>query len=363
MKTDRHTLVETVRSTCPTPYRLDLAFGRCRIAVTVSTEALRASLLAYYGSFATDPGPAEMEVSVHEAAPPAIDGTFVKKEPEPGKTRIKEEYIDLVDGRIVRKRLTGMVFIFGGGDHIAVGPCLDNLNQVVNFINNRHIQWELCRESLLGHAAAVCRDGRGLAMAGFSGAGKSTLALHVLGAARADFISNDRLMVRRNESCLGMVGVAKLPRINPGTILHNPHLAPILTREERRRFSALPKDELRQLEHKFDASIDDLFGPGRFRLSAPMDGLVILNWQHRADPLRIRRFDASERHDLLQAFMKNTGLFFVPERDCRMPEPSADAYAEYLQHATLWEFSGGVDFEGATRACCRFLDEGTMDDA
>ena len=67
------------------------------------------------------------------------------KTPDPGKTKIKEEYVDLDDGRIVRKRLTGMLFVFGGGQNVAVGPCGANLNQVINFINNRYIEWLLCR--------------------------------------------------------------------------------------------------------------------------------------------------------------------------------------------------------------------------
>ena len=65
-------------------------------------------------------------------------------------------------------------------------------------------------------------------MAGFSGAGKSTLALHVMSLG-ATFVSNDRVMVAEtpaNDSGAPMMyGVAKHPRINPGTAMNNPDLA------------------------------------------------------------------------------------------------------------------------------------------
>ena len=64
--------------------------------------------------------------------------------------------------------------------HAAVGPCLANDNQIVNFINNRLIEVRLRAGDLLFHAAGVARNGRGLALAGFSGAGKSTLALAIM---------------------------------------------------------------------------------------------------------------------------------------------------------------------------------------
>ena len=63
------------------------------------------------------------------------------KDPKPGKSKIKEEYGDLEGNRLVCKRLTGMVFVFGGETNLALGPCLVNSNLVVNFINNSRIQW------------------------------------------------------------------------------------------------------------------------------------------------------------------------------------------------------------------------------
>lgn len=348
-------LIKSYRQQYPADHSLFLRFGNCRLRVDANLAEIQAGLEAYYGPFVAPPGPVDIPITIHEGPRPDIPVAYTLKPREPGKTKLKEEYADLEDGRIVRKRLTGMVFIFGGEAHLALGPCLGNLNQVVNFINNRFIQWQLCQESLLGHAAGILHNGKGLALAGFSGAGKSTLALHIMNYG-ATFVSNDRLMIEKNGDGLRMYGVAKLPRINPGTVLNNPRLIQIMPAEDRQRFSALSKDALWALEHKYDAPIDKCFGPDRFLLSGPMDGLIILNWKRGGGETWIRRVDPAQRTDLLPAFMKDTGLFFTPTSDCRMPRPDPETYIEYLSHCTLLECSGGIDFEKAARACLRFLE-------
>jgi HprK-related kinase B len=333
-----------------TDQKLYLSFGACSIVVTSNLKEVIEALTDYYEPFLTPAQDTDISVIALETPMQNLPISYTVKPPDPGKRKIKEEYIELSDGRIVRKRLTGMVFIFGEGENIAVGPCLDNINQVVNFINNRHIEWMLCRGCLLGHAAAVMVNGKGLAMAGFSGAGKSTLALHLMNEGGI-FVSNDRLIIGKGSSGLTMSGVAKMPRINPGTALNNPYLRRVMTPDEVARFSALEEDELWELEYKYDAPINDCYGPDRFRLSAPMQGLVLLNWKRSDDPLEFKRVDLAERRDLLPAFMKSVGLFFRPHTDCIMPDPTEDAYIDFLSHCKVWEVYGGVDFESATRKC------------
>ncbi|GBC59633.1 hypothetical protein DENIS_0572 [Desulfonema ishimotonii] len=360
-KTERKEIIQKYREAYPAVHRMALVFGNCRIRVTANSEHLIDELTTYYGTFVTPDAPdnADIGITVHEAPTPELPERFTVRQPDPGKTKIKEEYLDLANGRIVRKRLTGMIFVFGEGENLAIGPCMENSNQVVNFINNRFIEWELCRGCLLGHAAGVICDGKGLALAGFSGAGKSTLALHIMSRG-ATFVSNDRLMIEQQDSGLIMYGVAKLPRINPGTILNNPDLASVMTADERRRFSGLPKAELWNLEYKYDAPIDICFGPDRFELDAPMNALAILNWKHGAGPMSVREVRLSERADLLPAFMKSTGLFFTPCDGCGMPEPSAENYAQYLSLCRVLEFSGGVDFKKAAEICVTFLKTGVL---
>lgn len=355
-------VIASVRRQIPAENALYLAFNGCRMRILTSTAEISRSLADYFKPFVTKAADESrnITITVHEGKTPLAQAPFTVKPPDPGKQKIKEEYLEFPDGRAVRKRLTGMVFLFTSNAHLAVGPCMENLNQVVNFINNRFIQQMLCEGRLLGHAAGVSIRGKGLAMAGFSGAGKSTLALELMREPDSVFISNDRLMIRTNGDNLEMIGVAKLPRINPGTALNNPNLASIPSEEDRKQFSVLPESELWDLEHKYDVPLDQCFGPNRFMLKAPMDSLVLLNWKRSRSPLIVRKVNLADRRDLLPAFMKSTGLFFLRDKDCHMPEPAEQAYIDMLSHCDVWEFSGGADFQEASRHCKDILESVAM---
>ncbi len=337
---------------------LSLDFGGYVTHVQSNSQELIDKLRNYFRDFLGGEGaPADTNITAIEA--PALSPeqlqehsvTFNVKQPDPGKSKIKEEWVDLDDGRIVRKRLTGMLFFFGQGQHVALGPCIENDNQVVNYINNRFIEWTLDRGCLLFHAAGVARNGKGLSLAGFSGMGKSTLALHIMNLG-TDFVSNDRLMVKNDNDKLTMYGVAKMPRINPGTILHNPSLRNIITDAEAEEFSKLPPEELWQLEHKYDGFIDECYGPGKFKLSTEMIGLVLLNWKHDGSPMVPQQIDLTKRPELMPAFMKSVGLFYDPVANPNgPPDFSESAYLELLADCPVYELSGGVDFEKAAEYC------------
>ncbi len=356
MTVTRRELVQHLRQQHPTGPGLKLGFDSCRIEVQASHPELLQALTDYFRPFVISGPETDILITCHEAAEPDLGLEFRVKPPEPGKSRIKEEFCDLSDGRVVRKRLTGMLFVFGGSDHCCVGPCLNNVNQVVNFINNRFIQDQLHQGALLGHAAGVSLKGRGLALAGFSGMGKSTLALKLL-EQDAVFVSNDRLLVSPHRDGLIMRGVAKLPRINPGTALNNPCLVDIVPEDDLKRFSSLDEDQLWDLEHKYDVPIETCFGQGRFELTAPMHGLLILNWSRRNEQVRVQEVDLRSRQDLLPAFMKEVGLFFLPQEG-HGASLSEATYLDVLSRCVVMEAVGGVDFDHARRACLHFLREG-----
>lgn len=347
---ERIALVMQIRDAYPAVGDVHLRFGNCRIQVLSNSDGVISGLRQYFSAFVTAAERPDCVITIHQAPDVQVRRPLTPKQPDPGKTRIKEEYADIPGGRIVRKLLTGMVFVFGGPDHAAIGPCLENLNQVVNFINNRYIEWQLCRGGILGHAAGVRLMGKGLALAGFSGMGKSTLALHLVGQG-ADFVSNDRLIMERTESGIWMHGVGKLPRVNPGTILNNPSLEGLLPAPDYTRFSSLSKEALWNLEHKYDVPIDRYFGPKRFVLKTPLDALIILNWRHEDRPAALRPVDIDARRDLLPAFMKSTGLFFLPEDPDQFPAATEDTYVRFLKSSQVFELSGGIDFKAAARAC------------
>ena len=353
---ERRELVQRIRKEFPAVVPIILAFDDCRVEVRTNSPHLAETLREYFSDFLADGSEGDMLVTAHEAVAPEFSELFAPKAPEPGKSKIKEEFIELGDGRVVRKLLTGMVFMFGGDESLAIGPCMANANQVINFINNRFISWKLRQGCLLGHAAGVGLHGRGLALAGFSGMGKSTLALHLMSRG-TDFVSNDRVLIREDGDGLFMYGVAKLPRINPGTALNNPDLLGVIPPEEREQFVGLAPDVLWSLEHKYDVFIDRCFGPGRFSLAAPMEGLVVLNWQRGPAPTVVREVDIRLRRDLLPAFMKSAGLFFLPEHGEEI-DHSEEAYVTRLEKTRVFEVSGGIDFDRACHACLGILDEG-----
>ncbi|MFA6498128.1 MAG: HprK-related kinase B [Desulfurivibrionaceae bacterium] len=351
--TERQEMVQRIRAEFPPDQQLVLAFDDCRIGVRTNSLALTNTLREYFSDFVSDAPTWDMLITAHEAPPSELPHVFTTKEPDPGKNKIKEEFVELAGGRMVRKRLTGMVFVFGGDDSLAIGPCLANANQVINFINNRFISWKLRQGCLLGHAAGVGLYGCGLALAGFSGMGKSTLALHLMSRG-TNFISNDRVLLREDSVGLYMYGVAKLPRINPGTALNNPDLAKVIPPHDLEQFAGLSPEALWELEHKYDVFLDHCFGPGRFTLAASMTGLVVLNWQRSQTPTVVREVDIRQRRDLLPAFMKSAGLFFLPEHGEEI-DHSEEAYLELLSKTRVYEISGGIDFDRACDACLGIL--------
>jgi len=347
--------IAEVRASHPMVGHLRLALGPCVVEVAANRAAVLSELGDYFAEFrAADGARPQIRISVIDAPPTDLGLAYTIKQPDPGKNKIKEEYAELPGGRAVRKRLTDMLFLFGRDEHLAYGPCAANLNQVVNFVNNRFIQWCLDRGHLLGHAAGVTLSGRGLALAGFSGMGKSTLALALMSLG-ATFVSNDRLMIRRATSGLEMTGVAKLPRVNPGTLLNNAALADVMPRDARRRAERLPNDELWTLEQKYDVPIDSCFGAGRFVLRAPLHGLAILNWQRGCAPLLIRQVSLAERPDLLGAFTKAPGLFYLPRAGASPSQHAEEAYLTALNGCPVYELTGGVDFPVAARELPRVL--------
>lgn len=344
--------------------RLRLGFGGYVGEVLTNSQALAAKLRDYFKEFLL---PIEdgvvPDTVIHALEMPPADtaalGLRLGPRPrDPGKISVKEEYQDLEDGRVVRKRLTGMLFVFGRDLHLVVGPCLENDNQVVNFINNRFIQWTLDRGALLCHAAGVAMPARGglsgLALAGFAGMGKSTLALAIMSKG-ALFVSNDRLMLGKQGDDVIMSGLAKMPRINPGTVLHNRDLSGVIPEEQRKLFLDMPPDALWSLEHKYDACIRSCYGPGRFALTARLAGLVLLHWS-RPDsgtrkPVSVRRVGLEDRPDLWPAFIKSVGVFYLQDANAPLRDFSPQAYLELLRGRPVYEITGTADVAAAATAC------------
>jgi HprK-related kinase B len=353
-------LVAALVAAHPPALAVELRFAATGVVVRTNSAALVAELSAYWREFLAPAGDDAVVVTALETAPPRFATALVEPPLERGKKRIKERYLDLPDGRIVHKVRTGMVFAFGDGRHLGFGPCEANANQIVNFVNNRLISLRLLEGDALCHASGVALGDVGLAMAGFAGAGKSTLSLHLMDhEPRLRFVSNDRVLVAREAAGVRMRGIPKHPRINPGTALANPRLSHIVAAADATRFRAMPPDELWELEHKYDALIDECFGPSRFIPAAGLSGFVVLAWsRHNPDPTSLEVVAVHEHPELLEAIMKPAGLFHLPEgRSGGAPLPPDPAhYRRVLADVPILAFTGRVDFDFARDACLAHLE-------
>lgn len=330
---------------------LDLRLGRTRLRLRTNAPDLFEALAGHYREFLDDAGPADLVITALDLGPVPFSLPFSVWQGGDGEA--KEEFVDLADGRVVRKRRTGLWLLFGPGGHFVLGPCRHHVDQVVNCVNARAADRELAAGARLLHAAGVAVGQAGLAVSGFAGAGKSTLALELVRRG-ADFVSNDRLLIgpsAREANALAMTGVARLPRVNPGTLLHNDRLAPILSDEERATFAALPAEALWKLERKYDVPIDACFGPGRFRLRTRLAALVVLRWRPGGGDMAARWTDLGACPELAAAFTKDVGVFFEHGPSRAVP----GEYLSLLADCPVLVLDGGTDFDRAAALCLKLL--------
>ncbi|WP_143870155.1 HprK-related kinase B [Catenovulum sediminis] len=280
---------------------------------------------------------------------------------EAGKSGRKDMYFDFENTRLIYKYRTGMTFLQNETLKLAVGPCLENLNQIVNFINNQYMNQIQHEDWLICHASACAYQNTALSFAGYSGGGKSTIMLHLLNQQGFKFISNDRLFIKNKNNQLIARGIPKLPRVNPGTLLNNSKLKTILSDSEVKKFEQLSEDELWQLEHKYDVDVSQVYGSDKFADNQPLSALFILNWSHTLDePTLVQSIDIAEKTHLLSAIMKSPGPFYQDKSGVFLEnqnKPDAKVYTECLKDIQLFEVTGGVNFATLRNFCTQFLAE------
>lgn len=350
----------------PAQHALWLEFGGCWIQVRSNSEPLLATLLDYFGDLVQPDRDAKPDVLIraYEAPPPDFGHTLRDWPREAGKQGQKEQFFDLADGRVVFKVRTQMQFLLGREELVAVGPCLANNNQIINFINSQCISQRLHEGWSLCHAAGVAlhspSGGRGIGIAARAGAGKSTLALHLISSGLS-FVSNDRLLIRNNRNGAELAGIPKMPRVNPGTLLNNPDLQGILPPERQRELEQLPREQIWDLEEKYDVLVDKVYGKGRTLYRADLVGLVILNWSWKdsSAQTRFNPVELAERPDLLELVMKSPGVFHRDARGCSASEttrPEPGGYLEAVRQTRVWEATGRPQFDLGVSFCRRLLE-------
>ncbi len=327
---------------------LFLQCGDCIIRVQSDSKILLTELKQYFRHLLiaeTFPTLTVIAIQSEILKPPI---SFQDWPREPGKKGRKDSYCNIEGGRLIYKMRTGMLFLQSENYKIAAGPCLANSNQIINFINSQHMNWLQQRDWLICHAAAIVDKKYAYAVAGFSGGGKSTFMLSLMDDDKINFLSNDRLFIC-NKKTIYAEGIAKLPRINPGTIVNNPRLHALIPAQKREQLLNLPKQQLWDLEEKYDVDIESIYGPGRIAKSKPLKAFIVLNWQHHSDKeFNIETVNLQNRQDLLPAIMKSSGPFYQDRKgqflsDLNVFDPKK--YLTLLTQIKVYEVSGKVDFE------------------
>lgn len=327
----------------------------CLIQVQSNSASLLEELQHYFKHMVTDHVSSDVDISVIAIESAALETPYPFQDwpREPEKSGRKDSYYQLEDARLIRKVRTGMVFLQSETSRIAIGPCLKNPNQVINFINSQHMNWLQQRDWLICHAAAVTYKNQAYAIAGFSGGGKSTFMLHLMDDDNISFLSNDRLFIRREENAVNAEGIAKLPRINPGTIINNPRLHALIAKPERDRLGHLPPQELWNLEDKYDVDIENVYGYDRIASKTPLHAFIVLNWQHNStQAFQVNKIDLNKRRDLLPAIMKSPGPFYHTQTGHFLDKLTAldeSSYLSALSAVAIYEVSGKIDFASLQR--------------
>lgn len=342
---------------CETPLRLTV--GDCGLVIHANSRQLLDRLRGYFSHLSKKPALSTIEITAIESEVVDTGLPFVDWRREPGKRGRKDAYVELADGRLLLKVRTGMLFLQSEQWRVAAGPCLGYDNQLVNFINSQVMNWLQQRDWLICHAAGLMLNGHAIAIAGFSGGGKSTLMLHLMEHPKSRYLTNDRLFLRRQGVRVEAVGIPKLPRINPGTVVNNPRLSSLTDEERRERLLQLPKQALWDLEEKFDVDVQRFYGRDRIDTSTPVPlaGLVILNWrQTDTDPVKMTKVDISQRNELLAAVMKSPGPFYQDALGVFLQDddPLREApYQQLLKGISVYEVTGRMDFAGLTGLCLK----------
>ncbi|VAX13662.1 Uncharacterized protein Deba_0381 [hydrothermal vent metagenome] len=334
---------------------LSLVIGKFSLDIYSNSQRLLDRLESYFSNIVTQSSQTSIEIIAIESDAVELNLNFIDWPREQGKTGRKDSYIDLDDGRVLRKVRTGMIFLQSRTLRMAAGPCLANENQIVNFINSQYMTWLQQNGWLICHAAGLVYKDTAYAFAGFSGGGKSTLMLHLLNHENTAYLTNDRLFIKSEKGHISAAGIPKLPRINPGTIVHNPRLHGLITEQQRQAFLAMPAEKLWDLEDKYDVFIDKIYGANRILAQAPLGALIILNWQRDSESdLIVEKVELATRLDLLDAVMKSPGPFYQYPDGAFYSNTTAlptQRYLDALKNIDVYEVKGQVDFDKLNCYC------------
>ena len=300
--------------------RMRLRFNQFELEFASQDETLFAAVAEYYRPFIAADGKAAPDSSVYAFQLPGKSSTFNMRDfsrVERGK-KIKEEFIDIFEGRVVRKKRSKVEMFFDGRNNVIFGSLHDNLHQVCHLINIVYSRYFLVnRGYMLWHAAAMGdpTTGKAAAIAGLGDTALNTIIMRLL---EQDFCfcTYDRLMVRGGGDEVHALGYPKRPFCNAAAVLNNPRLAPIVPVEELAKLKAMPAREVLALDLTYDIPVEKIYGPDRYRLECELSSLYLIKWtaDRNVQP-RITRLEPGMAMKELALYYKDLGVFDL--NNCR----------------------------------------------
>lgn len=317
------------------PLATHLNIGGVPVRIAVNTERLAGKVRRYFAPFVCAPFEGGLTVVGVQAQPFFRAERLADVERKSGTPKVA--CYDEDGLRVIFKKRTGVVHYVRSDTFYAVGDLERHPQQLLNLVATAFGCW-LRREGYVAlHASAVSAGGLAIVFAGNSGSGKSSAALTMMNQG-FDFVSNDRVFLRRTDGLVEVVGVPKWPRVNPGTLMANPKLRGILAADRHDVYSRLSPEELWELEHKHDVFVTTVYGKNRVSLKAFLISLYVLTWRHGRGPADAEAVPGGDVGRLLTPMVK-TEVYDVRSGDL----PNEDELSALLAGHSVVHVSGGVD--------------------
>jgi HprK-related kinase B len=238
------------------------------------------------------------------------------------------EYAELKDGRVLRFKDSGMVFLQSEKCLLAAGPCEDNLNQVIDFITSQYVSYLRNREWLLCNCNSVEVLGAGIGIAGKPGSGRTSVVMDMLCHEEARFLSDGRMLIREDGVLLAR-GVPLRPSVTSKTIKSNDHLNSMLANSY----------DLDQDSVRYDIDIRSIYGLGKIIPETALRYLIVLNWEDGSSAkTKITECNLSSRKDLHDCLILNPGPF-----TSHFPVESSEVMLSHFDQITVFEVTGAMD--------------------
>lgn len=322
-----------------TPFQTTFSFNNCSYKITANTKEVIDKLNRYFKKWLVNTNiKADYEIFAVETEVPEFDLEF-KDYITPGKSKIKESSVETRLGILIKKNRTGMHFIENEGKHYIFGPTKSFTNQIINYAGALYMQHMLNDNTQLFHAAAVAKNNDGIVIAAPSGKGKSTTALKLLNEG-LDFVSNDRVMLSKENESYVLYGVPKYPRVNPGTLLNNDKLKHLLSNPT--KYENMSREELWQWEEKHDVFLEPIYGEDVYKLKAKAKALLIIDWGDSNESLKLEKIKLQEHTYLLPEIMKLPALY-TPKALTDKLNFKEDNYIEFLANLPVYRLHGEID--------------------